>query len=467
METMQSIPTTNPVQADARADVAMSAEDPLLPSLQSHSTAQACTAWGSVFTMLNAAIGAGVLSFPYAFRETGLALGLVLTFVCAGLMYTTLQILVQAALRYRVHTYSQVVQRCLGKPVSLVLACITLTYQLGSCTAYMIIVGTTVRRFLVLQDLPWEIMKTRAFAVISSSVVILLPLSMPRSLGALSLLSSLTLYILIYLGILVTTHAIPELEKEKGLGHIKLVDFDHAWKAIPIIVFAFQCHVQGPIVSSELRDDASLNPCAKPGRVKLGLRDKCRLMSIICAISMSLVLIAYCVVGTFGYIEFGSSTMSNILLNYPKDDVMANIAMGGMGLVGIVSFPVNINPGKHALNHLYCWIFNKKNDPTSRSRHVLQTLLIFLVSLSLAVSVDMLGSVFHAVGGTAGALMIFVCPGLIALKPTMVRSLSIALPPEQESVLGPLPYDWWTLSKSYFLVIFGLLLLWNTLGAYL
>lgn len=444
----------------------MSAEDPLLPSLHAHSTAQACTAWGSVFTMLNAAIGAGVLSFPYAFRDTGLVLGLVLTFLCAGLMYTTLQILVQAALRYRVHTYSQVVQRCLGKPVSLVLATITLTYQLGSCTAYMIIVGTTMERFLVLQDLPWEFLKTRAFAMVSSSLAILLPLSMPRSLGALSLLSSLTLYILIYLGVLVTTHAIPELHKEKGLGHIELVDFDHAWKAIPIIVFAFQCHVQGPIVSSELRDDASLNPFKKPSRVKLGLREKCRLMSIICAISMSLVLVSYCVVGSFGYIEFGSSTMSNILLNYPRDDVMANIAMGGMGLVGIISFPVNINPGKHALNHLYCWIFNKKNDPTSKSRHVLQTLFLFLVSLSTAVSVDKLGSVFQAVGGTAGALMIFVCPGLISLKPTMVRSLSIALPPEQESALGPLPHNWWTLSKSFFLVAFGLLLLWNTLYGY-
>ena len=42
------------------------------------------TARGSVLALINSTVGAGVLSFPYAFRQTGWAAGLACTVAIAG-----------------------------------------------------------------------------------------------------------------------------------------------------------------------------------------------------------------------------------------------------------------------------------------------------------------------------------------------------------------------------------------------
>ena len=63
------------------------------------------SAWSSVFTLANTAIGVGVLSFPYAFRLTGFAGGAILCLVVAILELYTLRTLVRAADRYCVFSY--------------------------------------------------------------------------------------------------------------------------------------------------------------------------------------------------------------------------------------------------------------------------------------------------------------------------------------------------------------------------
>ena len=49
--------------------------------------------FGSVITLANSAIGAGVLAFPYAFKSAGLGLGLMLTLGLCGVMGYCLHIM--------------------------------------------------------------------------------------------------------------------------------------------------------------------------------------------------------------------------------------------------------------------------------------------------------------------------------------------------------------------------------------
>lgn len=44
------------------------------------------------------------------------------------------------------------------------------------------------------------------------------------------------------------------------------------------------------------------------------------------------------------------------------------------------------------------------------------TALLFFASLAVALVVTDLGSVFQVVGGTAGSIMIFILPGLVAIQ---------------------------------------------------
>ena len=49
--------------------------------------------WGSVFNLLNAAIGAGVLALPSCVQSTGLVLGMIVASVLAALLYYSLHII--------------------------------------------------------------------------------------------------------------------------------------------------------------------------------------------------------------------------------------------------------------------------------------------------------------------------------------------------------------------------------------
>lgn len=61
--------------------------------------------WVTVFNMCNAAIGSGVLSFPFAFRQTGVVGGLILTITIWSIEVAVLCMLIRAAEKYKTKSY--------------------------------------------------------------------------------------------------------------------------------------------------------------------------------------------------------------------------------------------------------------------------------------------------------------------------------------------------------------------------
>mmetsp|Transcript_1660 Transcript_1660/g.10185 ORF Transcript_1660/g.10185 Transcript_1660/m.10185 type:complete len:189 (+) Transcript_1660:900-1466(+) len=141
-------------------------------------------------------------------------------------------------------------------------------------------------------------------------------------------------------------------------------------------------------------------------------------MAKINVVSSGLVMIGYALIGEFGYVSFGPLTNSNILKNYHQEDVLMNLCSIAIAIVSLSSFPININPGKGALDHIICTIMKWPIDPLTTSRHLTETLFLFFVSLLVALSVQNLGSVFEIIGGSAGALLAFMCPSFMTMSST-------------------------------------------------
>ncbi|KAJ9523204.1 hypothetical protein QJQ45_023990, partial [Haematococcus lacustris] len=126
-------------------------------------------ALSSVFTLCNSAIGAGVLSLPYAFRHAGKAAavplavtsgravlmcalharptwhspaglvgGVVLCLTIGSAEGFTLYVLSKFAERYKADTYGQLVRRSLGRKLTALLAGIQVTYLFGACVVYLV-----------------------------------------------------------------------------------------------------------------------------------------------------------------------------------------------------------------------------------------------------------------------------------------------------------------------------------------
>lgn len=90
----------------------------LTPSTGRHSrianTKAGGSFWGSVFNLLNAAIGAGVLALPSCIQSTGLILGMLVAISLAMLLYYSLHIIGKCNVLAQEPSYHRLVSRVLG-----------------------------------------------------------------------------------------------------------------------------------------------------------------------------------------------------------------------------------------------------------------------------------------------------------------------------------------------------------------
>ena len=70
----------------------------------------------------------------------------------------------------------------------------------------------------------------------------------------------------------------------------------------------FQCHVPSIAVYAELK------------------RASVTRFGIVVVIAMAICATAYCITASFGYLTFGTTVKSDVLLNYHPDDIMVNCA---------------------------------------------------------------------------------------------------------------------------------------------
>ena len=146
--------------------------------------------------------------------------------------------------------------------------------------------------------------------------------------------------------------------------------------------------------------------------------------SIVC-VSIFMCMVPYLAVGFFGAASFPRAVImrhSNLLSGlYPAKDAAIDIAEFLMGLVAIVSYPVNFIVLREAVQELlFPGIDTTK---TSKRNHVGTSFALFAGSLLLALVLKQLGFVFELIGGTVGTCLIFVLPGLFILPEAPKRRL--------------------------------------------
>jgi len=399
------------------------------------------SAWGSVFTLSNTAIGVGVLAFPYAFRLTGLLGGLLLCLVVATLEHFTLQTLVRAAAHYRVTSYQAVVERSFGPAAgqagALLLSASIVVYLFGSLAAYLILLGDVFPRLLG-EVVPTESIWTeRWVSVLVPSLLTVLPLCVTRSLGALSSVSSLSVVALAYTTFAICFRSIQHVSQHEAGEAMPLFVFtSESVLALPMMAFAFQCHVTVVQIFVELEPSPSFLRCSPkaisehsntdaeeplliPAPSSALFTSPARLIGMrgVVTTSMAACVLGYVMVGASGYAAYPNDVASNVLNSFDDSDPMLQVARLLMGVNGIVSYPVNLFPCRQALDHLLVTVLGWSADARGVSeRHLPLTAALFGGSLAVALVVTDLGAVFQLVGGTAGAAIMFIVPGLVAMQ---------------------------------------------------
>ena len=235
--------------------------------------------------LINCAIGTGVLGVPFAIRQMGAVLGAATLCVAASITLFTLNVLCRGARVYRASSYQELVRKSIGRVASHVVSLILVVCIFGTCVACTVVAAdafTEVNARCFGSNFPN--LANRELIVSATSVGIALPLSLLRSVEQMTFASAFSVLALMYLAAVVVAkgfepmstlihddiihsrvHGGPSYGQTpwssddvpgKEEGAIKPWVFDTGTVlALPVFVFAFQCHAQVVSIFAELRDE--------------------------------------------------------------------------------------------------------------------------------------------------------------------------------------------------------------------
>jgi len=164
--------------------------------------------------------------------------------------------------------------------------------------------------------------------------------------------------------------------------------------ALPLITFAFGCHLQIVPIFGELKNNDV------PSRINI---------VILCTNLVCVIL--YSLTGVFGYLQFFGAVEGNILKNYPDTDVLANVARAVLSFVIVCHYPPSNYCCRAAMDYLF---FSKAKASTPR--RLAWTVIIWGLAFVVAITLPQINIVFGLIGATANSLVVFIFPAIFLIK---------------------------------------------------
>uniref|UniRef100_A0A8C1VXX5 Sodium-coupled neutral amino acid transporter 7 n=1 Tax=Cyprinus carpio TaxID=7962 RepID=A0A8C1VXX5_CYPCA len=394
--------------------------DSIQPPNQSEERSEGTSSLGAVFIVVNAALGAGLLNFPAAFNMAGgITAGVTLQMCMMVFIITGLVILAYCSQVSNETTYQEVIRAVCGKVLGVICELAIAVYTFGTCIAFLIIIGDQLDKLIGAinheseKAISSHWYTDRKFTITLTSVLIILPLSIPKEIGFQKYASTLSVIGTWYVTIIIIVKYIwPDKDVSPGIIPVSPASWTDVFNAIPTICFGFQCHVSSVPVFNSMK---------KP---------EIRPWWAVVTVSMIICLFVYTGTGVCGFLSFGSSVSQDVLMSYPSNDVAVAIARAFIIVCVVTSYPILHFCGRAVLEGL--WLRFKgevvETDVTrERRRRILQTLIWFCLTLILALFIPDIGRVISLIGGLA-ACFIFVFPGLCLIQAKLsehdVRSAS-------------------------------------------
>lgn len=132
-----------------------------------------------------------------------------------------------------------------------------------------------------------------------------------------------------------------------------------------------------------------------------------------------------------GFLSFGSKTVGNLLNNFPRDNVMVNVARFCFGLNMLTTLPLEAFVCREVMLN-YFWPSEDHTVPGASGksasyelkRHVLLTTGLVGAALGLSLLTCDLGAVFELIGATSACALAYILPPACFLKLSSTKSKS-------------------------------------------
>ncbi|XP_036698398.1 probable sodium-coupled neutral amino acid transporter 6 isoform X4 [Balaenoptera musculus] len=352
----------------------------------------------SVFNLMNAIMGSGILGLAYVMAHTGILGFSFLLLIVALLASYSVHLLLSLCIQTAVTSYEDLGLFAFELPGKVVVAGTIIIQNIGAMSSYLLIIKTelpaAISEFLSGDhNGSWYLDGETLLIIIC--VAIVFPLALLPKIGFLGYTSSLSFFFMVFFA-LVSAYAIPTM------------------------AFSFLCHTSILPIYCELQ---------RPSKKR---------MQNVTNTAIALSFLIYFISALFGYLTFYDSVASELLQGYskylPHDVVVMTVKLCILFAV-LLTVPLIHFPARKALMMMFF-----SNFPFSWIRHSLITVALNIIIVLLAIYVPDIRNVFGVVGSSTSTCLIFVFPGLFYLKLSREDFLS------------------WKKFGAFVLLIFGILI---------
>ena len=289
----------------------------------------------TVFLIVNAALGAGLLNFPKSVDEAGgVLVTMIVQLVLLAFIMVALLALAYAADKCGsgAETIQDTMEGMTGRLGRLLTSGCVVTYTFGTTITFLIIIGdqfdNTFKNIYGPNFSEFWYMN-RYFTTSVCACLFILPLCYSKRIDFLRIPSSLGVLAIFYLvGLIVYEYYFGNYTP--GSIKVKPIRYTDAFLVVPDICFGYQCHVSViPIYS-----------CMKKRTLK-NFTYSVSLAILICAI-------CYTLSALFGYWTFGSKVDDDVLMSY-NGGTLVYAGMYAMALKIITTYPILLFCGREAV----------------------------------------------------------------------------------------------------------------------
>ncbi|KAF4089837.1 hypothetical protein AMELA_G00042780 [Ameiurus melas] len=368
----------------------------------------------SVFNLMNAIMGSGILGLAYAMASTGIVGFSILLLLVSSLAACSIHLLLTLCDQTDVTSYEGLGERAFSKAGKVLVACTILIQNIGAMASYMFILKIelppTISGFLGAEHSGvWY--ENGVVLLILVTVCVVFPLALLPKIGFLGYSSSLSFFFMLFFAVVVVvkkwsvpcplpnnstlTLQISNSSVSDCSARLFIFSSKSAY-AVPTMAFSFLCHTAILPIYCELQ------------------RPTKRRMQNVANVSISLSFLVYLVSALFGYLTFYGQVNSELLRGYgvylPRDVLVMSVRLAIL-LAVLLTVPLIHFPARKAVLTLF-----RGERPFSWLSHCVSTFVLLLIIELLAIYVPDIRNVFGVVGSTTSTCLLFVYPGLFYLR---------------------------------------------------
>lgn len=351
------------------------------------------------FNFINSIIGSGIIGTPYALRQAGFGLGILMIILVAFVTDYSILMLVKGGQLSNTDTYQDLVLVAFGRPGFYVLTVLQFLYPFIAMVSYNVIIGDTITKIIMWlggdnPSVVHSVLGNRQFVIFIVTLLVTLPLSLYRNIGKLgkwAFLSVVLIFFIIITAIIrlsTFAHTIPTTNDAWQFANINVAG------AIGILAFTYMCHHSLFLIHSSLD---------KPTHERWGF---------VVHFSVSFAMLMCLIMGIVGYISFTGNTEGDLLENYCWSDILMNISRFAFAITIMLTYPVECFVTREVVENA---VFPSSPEAPFWRHLTVTVIIVFLVG-ALSMSTDCLGIVLTFNGVLIAAPLAYIIPALCVMR---------------------------------------------------